>query len=148
LSFLEQHFGKAGPYYYWVARGIDERPVCAVRARKSIGVENTFDTDLVSAEEIHAALKPIIEKVWNYCERTAIRGRTVTLKVKYADFRQITRSRTGKSLFNEQAAIEETVSALASSLFPVRKGIRLLGVTLSSLRSETSGSEQQLRLSI
>ncbi len=95
LPFLQQHFGKAGPYYYWVARGIDERPVCADRARKSVGAENTFETDLYSAQEIHAGLRPIIEKVWTYCERTGLRARTVTLKVKYADFRQITRSRTG-----------------------------------------------------
>jgi len=148
LPFLERNFGKAGPYYYWIARGIDERPVSSDRARKSIGVENTFDTDLFSASEIHAALKPIIEKVWSHCERTTIRGRTVTLKVKYADFRRVTRSRTGKTPFAEQAAIEVAVSALANSLFPVRKGIRLLGLTLSSLGSGTNGNQQQLRLLI
>jgi DNA polymerase-4 len=148
LAFLEQHFGKAGPHYYWIARGTDERPVSALRTRKSIGVENTFDTDLFSAEEIHAALKPIIAKVWGHCERRTIRGRTVTLKVKYADFRRITRSRTGAAPFTDLAAFDEAVSALAGSLFPVRKGIRLLGVTLSSLCSETNGKEQQLRLLI
>ena len=64
LEFLEQQFGKAGAYYYWIARGIDERPVCADRARKSIGAEHTFNTDLFNIEEASAALKPIIEKVW------------------------------------------------------------------------------------
>jgi DNA polymerase-4 len=148
LPFLEQHFGKAGPYYYWLARGIDERPVSADRARKSIGVENTFDTDLFSKEEIHAALGPIIAKLWSYCERKTICGRTLTLKVKYADFRQITRSRSGKTPFSELAELEEAVTALASSVIPVRKGVRLLGVTLTSLRSEASGQERQLHLSI
>ncbi len=147
LAFLEQHFGKAGPYYYWLARGIDERPVCADRARKSIGVENTFDTDLFTVEEIHAALRPIVEKVWRHCEKTTIRGRTVTLKIKYADFKRITRSRTSQASFTSQEAIEEVVLELAESLVPVRKSIRLLGVTLSSLGHEI-GSEQQLRLSI
>jgi len=147
LPFLQQHFGKTGPYYYWIARGIDERPVCADRVRKSIGAENTFDTDLFTPLEVHAALKPIVEKVWRCCEGTRIRGRTVTLKVKYADFRQITRRRTGQAPFTTPEALEEIVHALAESLFPVRKGIRLLGVTLSSLGHEI-GSEQQLRLSI
>ena len=148
LAFLEQHFGKAGTYYYWIARGIDERPVCADRVRKSVGAENTFSADLFTVEEARAALKPIIEKVWRYCEGTNIRGRTVTLKAKYADFRQITRSRTSQAPFATQAAIEEIVYSLLESLFPVSKGIRLLGVTLSSLGEETAGSEQQLRLSI
>jgi DNA polymerase-4 len=147
LAFLQQHFGKAGPYYYWIARGIDERPVCADRARKSIGVENTFDTDLVTAQETHAALEPIVEKVWRYCAARGIRGRTVTLKVKFADFQRITRSRTGQVPFPTQGAIEETVRALVDSIFPIKKGIRLLGVTLSSLGPEVSG-EQQLRLLI
>jgi DNA polymerase IV len=148
LAFLQQQFGKAGAYYYWIARGIDERPVCADRARKSIGAENTFSTDLFSVEEAVAALKPIIEKVWQYSDGKAIRGRTVTLKAKYADFQQITRSRTGQAPFKTQAAVEEILYELLESLFPVSKGIRLLGVTLSSLGDETTGGEQQLRLSI
>jgi DNA polymerase IV len=148
LAFLQEHFGKAGAYYYWIARGIDERPVRADRVRKSIGAENTFIADLFTVEEASAALKPIIEKVWRYCEGTTTRGRTLTLKAKYADFRQITRSRTGQAPFTTQAAVEEILYELLESLFPVSKGIRLLGVTLSSLGEETAGSEQQLRLSI
>ena len=148
LAFLQQHFGKAGAYYYGIARGIDERPVCALRVRKSVGAENTFFADLFTVEEASAALKPIIEKVWRYCEGTTIRGRTVTLKAKYADFQQITRSRTGQTPFTTQAAVEEILYELLESLFPVSKGIRLLGVTLSSLGEDTSGRDQQLRLSI
>jgi DNA polymerase-4 len=148
LAFLRQHFGKAGTYYYWIARGIDERPVRADRVRKSVGAENTFSADIFTVEEARAALTPIVEKVWRYCEGATIRGRTVTLKAKYADFRQITRSRTSQAPFTTQAAIEEIVYPLLESLFPVKKGIRLLGVTLSSLGDETAGSEQQLRLSI
>ena len=70
LSFLQQQFGKAGPYYFWIARGIDERPVCTDRVRKSVGAENTFIADLFTVEEARAALKPLIEKVWRYCEET------------------------------------------------------------------------------
>ena len=90
---------------------------------------------------------PLIAKVWAYCEESTIRGRTVTLKAKYADFQQVTRSRTGESPLATQAAIETIAYALLESLFPVSKGIRLLGVTLSSLSVETGG-EHQLRLPI
>jgi len=147
LEFLEEQFGKAGPYFYWIARGVDGRPVCADRVRKSIGAENTFMADLFAVEEARAALKPIVEKVWRHCAGTTLRARTVTLKAKYADFQQITRSRTEQAPFKTQAAVEQTVHTLLESLFPVRKGIRLLGVTLSSL-AEVNGGEQQLRLSI
>ncbi len=83
--------------------------------------------------------------MWTYCEESTIRGRTVTLKAKYADFQQITRSRTGEVPFMTQGAIEAIVYPLLESLFPVNKGIRLLGVTLSSLGAE-AGVEHQLRL--
>jgi DNA polymerase-4 len=146
LYFLQQHFGKAGAYYYGLARGIDLRPVCANRIRKSIGAENTFNTDLFTFDEARAALKPLVAKVWAYCEEATIRGRTVTLKAKYADFQQVTRSRTGPAL-TTAAAVEAIVYPLLESLFPVNKGIRLLGVTLSSFGDENSKG-QQLRLSI
>jgi DNA polymerase-4 len=147
LLFLAQQFGKAGPYYYGLARGIDLRPVCANRIRKSIGAENTFSADIFTVNEARAALTPLIAQVWAYCEKSTIRGRTVTLKAKFADFQQVTRSRTGRTPFTNEAAIEAIVYTLLESLFPVSKGIRLLGVTLSSLGGESS-NEQQLRLSI
>lgn len=147
LLLLQQQFGKAGPYYYALARGIDERPVCADRIRKSIGAETTFNADLFTLDEARVVLRPLIAKVWAYCEESTIRGRTVTLKAKYADFQQVTRNRTGESPLATQAAIEAIVYALLESLFPVSKGIRLLGVTLSSLSAETGG-EHQLRLPI
>jgi DNA polymerase-4 len=96
-TFLQQHFGKAGLYYYWAARGVDERPVRADRTRKSVGAENTFPADLFTYEAARDALREIIDKVWGYCERSNIRGRTVTLKVKFSNFQQITRSRTGQT---------------------------------------------------
>jgi DNA polymerase-4 len=147
LPFLRQQFGKAGPYYHALARGIDERPVCADRVRKSVGAETTFGADLLTLDEARTALGPLIAKVWGYCQESTIRGRTVTLKAKYADFQQVTRSRTGEVPLATQAAIEAIAYGLLGSLFPVIKGIRLLGVTLSSLAAETGG-EHQLRLPI
>ncbi len=148
LAFLQQHFGKPGPYYYWIARGIDERSVRADRVRKSLGTENTFSTDIFTFEAACEALLPIIEKVWRICEGAEIHGRTVTLKVKYADFQQITRSRTGQSLFSTRAEIEQLSHALLEPLFPVAKGIRLLGITLSSLSEKQLEREPQLSLSL
>jgi DNA polymerase IV len=147
LSFLQQHFGKAGPFYFSLARGIDERPVCADRVRKSIGAETTFHADLFSAEEARAALEPLIDKVWSYCEGSTIRGRTATLKAKFADFQQITHSRTLDHPAESRAVLGELVGALLEPLFPVSKGIRLLGVMMSSLDVEPEQRTfQQLRL--
>ncbi len=148
LAFLQHHFGKSGLYYYWIARGVDNRPVRPDRVRKSVGAENTFVEDLFTFAAARAALQPIIGKVWRCCESAGIRGRTVTLKVKYADFRQITRSRTGPASIATQAELEQLAFALLGPVFPATKGIRLLGVTLSSLSEEQSELDVQLSLSI
>jgi DNA polymerase-4 len=136
LEFLQQHFGKAGSYYYWAARGIDERPVRADRIRKSVGAENTFPADLLTYEAARAALRESVAKVWSYCEGSGIRGRTVTLKVKFANFQIITRSRTGQMPVRTRSELEQLGDALLEPLFPVAKGIRLLGISMSSLAEE------------
>ena len=76
-------------------------------------------------------------KVWRYCEGSDIRGRTVTLKVKFANFQQITRSRTGQMQIGTRGELEQLSSALLEPLFPVRRGVRLLGISLSSLAEES-----------
>src|SRR6516164_3640330 len=146
LVFLQQHFGKAGSYYYWVARGVDERPVRADRIRKSVGAENTFPADLFTYEAARDALGEIVDKVWGYCEGSGARGRTVTLKVKFANFRQITRSRTGQMQVRTRSELEQLGNALLEPLFPVAKGIRLLGVSLSSLAVQEAEREPEFRL--
>jgi DNA polymerase-4 len=148
LEFLQRHFGKAGAYYYWIARGVDERPVRANRIRKSIGAENTFFEDLFTYDAARAALAPIVAKVWRAIENGPVRGRTVTLKVKFSDFRQITRSRTCDRAIASLAELEEIVFALLGPVFPAEKGIRLLGASLSSLVEETPKGEAQLTLEI
>ena len=135
-GFLQHHFGKAGSYYYWAARGIDERPVRADRTRKSVGAENTFPADLLTYEAARDALREIVDKVWRYCEGSGIRGRTVTLKVKFANFQVITRSRTGQMQISTRGELEQLGDALLEPLFPVARGIRLLGISLSSLAAE------------
>jgi DNA polymerase-4 len=148
LDFLQRHFGKSGTFYYWISRGVDERPVRADRVRKSVGAENTFDTDLFAIGEARGALQPIIEKVWHHCEATGTWGRTVTLKVKYADFHQITRSLTCDAPIATRAALEQVSHALLEPVFPVHQGIRLLGVTLSSLGGDPTQNAGQLKLSL
>jgi DNA polymerase-4 len=148
LDFLAQHFGKAGQYFYWIARGVDERPVRADRIRKSVGAENTFAADIFAFAAASAALQPIIEKVWHYCEGAGIRGRTVTLKVKYADFQQITRSRSVTGVVADQGTLERISSELLVALFPVQKGIRLLGITLSALAPAAMTDVEQLPLGL
>jgi DNA polymerase IV len=142
LSVLAQHFGKAGPYFHAIARGIDHRLVRPDRIRKSVGAENTFERDFFSFEEMTAELQPLIDKVWRWCERTGVRGRTVTLKVKYADFRQITRSRSLSHDVVDRLMLERVSFDLLAPLLPTEKGVRLLGVSLSALGAETSRAPQ------
>jgi DNA polymerase IV len=146
LASLQQHFGKVGSYYYWAARGVDERPVRANRVRKSVGAENTFPADLFTYEAARDELRTIVDKVWQYCEGSGVRGRTVTLKVKFANFRQITRSRTGQVQIVTRGELEELGNELLAPLFPIARGIRLLGISLSSLGTE--GSEPDYKLAV
>jgi DNA polymerase-4 len=142
LAFLQEHFGKAGTHYHSISRGVDDRPVRPDRVRKSAGTENTFAQDLWTFEAARGELEPLIEKLWSYCEQTQVRGRTVTVKIKYQDFEQITRSRSFPSFVGSRADLASASTALLAALFPTRKGIRLLGVSLSSLNTEATRGDQ------
>lgn len=148
-EFLREHFGKSGSWYYRIARGIDHRQVEPHRERKSIGAEDTFFEDIFHLEPARQETALLAAKVWRSCEARDLTGRTVTLKVKYTDFQVITRSRTierGVSGADELAAIS---AALLEPLFPVEKGVRLLGVTLSSLAPGTDTTpERQFTLGL
>lgn len=152
LEFLKANFGKSGPYYFNLSHGIDDRQVRPHRIRKSVGAENTFFENVKSFEEARARLLPIVDKLWRYCEQSGTRGRTVTLKVKYADFEIITRRRTETAPVETRAMLEQASLSLLGGVFPIPKEIRLLGVTLSSLRreqedeDEEAGDERQLTL--
>jgi DNA polymerase IV len=139
-AFLDRHFGKAGGYYYWASRGIDHRPVNPSQERKSIGSETTFGSDLQTVDECLEALRPLIKTVANHCAKRSISGRTITLKLRYADFRTITRSRTTLSPISDLEDIEGVISQLLTNLAPFPQGVRLLGVTLSALQMERVGA--------
>lgn len=146
--FLTQHFGKVGHHYFNIARAIDLRPVTPDRERKSVGSETTFDRDLTEHADLVAELEPLISSVWAYCERTGLLGRTVTLKVKYADFQQITRSRTASGVIASLLTLTQLSQDLLTSVFPLPKGVRLLGISLSSFKAETSTKQGQLVLDL
>jgi len=143
LAFLQEHFGKSGPYFYGIARGIDERRVRPDRIRKSVGAEDTFSEDINDLEPATAELTPLAEKVWRYCDAQGISGKTVTVKVKYSDFTQATRSRTGAQPVASAADIIDAASALLATVYPFKRSVRLLGVTLSSLTNDPGGDGSQ-----
>ena len=147
LGLLQHNFGKSGAWYYRIARGLDERPVEPDRPRKSVGAEDTFAIDIFDLEAAHAELTPLIAKVWRSCEANSIRGRTVTLKVKYADFQQITRSRSLSSGIGALADFATISETLLAPVFPTSKGICLLGVTISNFGEINSRDAGQLSLS-
>ena len=113
-------------HFYWICRGIDRRPVLPNRIRKSIGAENTFSRDLSSLDDMRAELDPLVDKVWHYCESIGVRGRTVTLKVKFANFQIITRSRSYIAPISDRSTLasisEELLAAhvVAVSFCPIR----------------------------
>jgi len=139
---MNANFGKAGVYYYWISRGVDERPVRANRIRKSVGAENTFSTDLSEFDAMAAELEPLIDKVWRHCESAGTRGRTVTLKVKFADFEIITRSRSSPSAVESRDDLAQLAITLLRDNMPLPKAVRLLGVSLSSLQGEDETDPQ------
>ena len=147
-TFLRTHFGKAGLHYFNICRGVDHRPVCADRVRKSVGAENTFPRDLAIFAEMKAELEPLVDKVWRYCESTGVRGRTVTLKVKFADFQVITRSHTGLSPLSDRSALTTISADLLAAQFPMPKSVRLIGVSLSSLCDNPKEDDPQMTLAL
>jgi DNA polymerase IV len=147
-AFLQAHFGKAGPHFYCICRGIDPRPVRANRVRKSVGAENTFPRDLTSLDDMRAELGLLVDKVWRYCESTGVRARTVTLKVKFADFRIITRSRSSVAPIADLSTLASISTELLAAQCPVPKGVRLLGVSLSSLSDDAENDDQQMALKL
>lgn len=148
LAFLQEHFGKAGGWYYAISRGMDDRPVQPDRPRKSVGAEDTFTSDIFDLEAAKAELAPLASKVWQYCEDRGFSGKTVTVKVKYADFQIITRSRTIHGPVRGEDELRELAVGLLEATFPTPKGIRLLGITLSSLMTEVDGNEPQLSFAL
>jgi len=133
LAFLTHHFGSSGQYYFNLARGICHREVKPDRPYKSIGAEDTFFDDLTEEAALVAELEAISGTVWRRIGEKGIVGRTVTLKVKYQDFRIVTRARSLDRAVRGREEFLDIGVALLRGLLPAERGIRLLGLTLSNL---------------
>lgn len=148
LAFLTHHFGSSGQYYFNLARAVCHREVKPDRPYKSIGAEDTFFDDLTEPDALVAELDRISRTVWRRIEDKGIVGRTVTLKVKYRDFRIVTRAR---SLDRTVAGREEFLDigcALLRTVLPPRTGIRLLGLTLSNLTEGEAAEAMPVELEL
>jgi DNA polymerase-4 len=148
LEFMSSNFGKAGNYYYWISRGVDNREVRADRVRKSVGAENTFASDLTEFDVMLSELQPLIDKVWRHCEDKGTLGRTVTLKVKFADFELISRSRTVSGKIDSRGELESASADLLRALFPLNKAVRLLGVSISGFYDGEIEHSEQIALEL
>ena len=135
LQDLQAHFGKSGPWYYGIARGRDNRVVNPSRERKSSGSETTFAEDLTEPARIEAGLIEMADDVWGWCEKAGRSGRTVTVKIKWSDFKQSTRSQSFPRMLDTRDQLHAASLSLIRSVFPPRRGIRLVGVTLSNLEA-------------
>lgn len=138
---LVRMFGKAGNYYYQICRGEDHRPVEPSRERKSVGAEDTFATDIYRTEELETELLKIAEKVWERAKRSDVSAKTLTLKFKYADFEQHTRSKTLEPYYHSKDIFWDESKKLLLGEGGFAKGIRLLGLTLSNFIQDTPVQE-------
>jgi len=146
LDFLVHHFGKAGRFYHDIARGRDDRPVVSDRPRKSIGSETTFERDLMEAAEMQGALTLLVDKVWALAAGRQIAARCATVKVRYSNFQQVTRSRSQPLPYGSRDMLLHAAFALLQTALPDRQGVRLLGLSLSGLDAGATGPGDQLTL--
>ena len=146
MEFLTDHFGSAAAWYFAIARARDDRSVNASRERKSSGSETTFNRDLTEPAEIEAGVLRMADDVWAWCESRQAFGRTVTVKIKFQDFRQITRSRSQPTAVASHDLLCRTSLDLVRSIYPPERGIRLVGVTVSNfdLGARAGNDEQPL----
>ena len=135
IEFLEKHFGKSGTYYFYVVRGIHNSEVKPNRITKSVAAEHTFDENLTSEIFMQERLETIAAELDRRLKRQKIAGKTVTLKIKYSDFTQQTRSKTLPYFISDKSLLFDTVKEL---LFQERMkdSVRLLGISLSNLNTE------------
>lgn len=142
LDFLRSCFGKSGDWYYEISRGEDHRPVEPDRERKSSGSETTFGEDLLDPQRIEKGVCEMAQDVWRWCLQHNKFGKTITVKIKYSDFKQITRSRSLASPCSVWELLQETALNLTRTVYPLRAGVRLVGVTVSGF----ANCSQEIRL--
>lgn len=148
LPFLRAHFGSFAEYLFRAARGVDLRQVRADRPRKSVGGERTFFEDIREPEALRETLDHIVDVVWERIERSETRGRTVTLKLRYADFQTLTRARSLHHFVSGKAEFAAMGLTLLEDMMPLPQPIRLMGLTLSGLEREADETSESAQLSL
>lgn len=138
---LLRRFGKVGSFYYNIVRGYDDRPVMPNRIRKSIGAEESFAHDLSDEQSMVSALQEIAETVKRRMDESETTGRTLTLKVKYADYTQVTRSRTIAEWISDTDQMISIALELLDTTEVQTRNARLLGISISNLSCEEEESE-------
>ena len=146
LIQLQTHFGSSANYYYDIARGIDDRPVKTHRQRKSIGKETTFVDNVIDKRIVWITLQDIAGKIAIIMNDKKMLARTVTLKVKYADFQLITRSKTGENCLKSKEQILQNVPELLKKTEIGKRPIRLIGLSLSGLIIESAQNKASQKL--
>lgn len=134
---LTANFGKAGQYYFNISRGIDERPVRSTRVRKSLGKETTFSTDMMDVDELLGQLELLAEIVFERLQNLQLEARTLTVKVKYANFQQVTRAYSSSNVLSNLDDIKQLLAELLSRTDAGKIAIRLVGVTASGFVRDT-----------
>lgn len=132
---LANLFGKSGRFFYRIVRGIDNRPVVANQETKSIGAEDTFSYDLTELEEMNAEIEKIAKIVFNRMQQYSLTGRTVTLKIKFSDFKQITRSKSFTEGVPTLEFIVDAAKMLLAGIDFRERSVRLLGVSVSNFQN-------------
>ena len=138
LEQLRRHFGKTGDFYYHIARGVDMRPVSNRRERKSISSETTFMEDLSDRQEMLKSLDALADDTMQILINKQLSARTLTIKVKYADFQQVTRSKTLPEPFIGAVPIRPVLAELLAKTDAGKRRVRLLGVGVSNLQPLSS----------
>jgi DNA polymerase-4 len=136
-SELTKHFGKPGRFFYRIVRGIDDREVQPDRETKSIGAEDTFPYDLTNLDEMNDELDKIAVIVYNRLQRSGLKGRTISLKIKYHDFKLATRSQSFTDPVIDRITLAGTAKQLLAATAPEDKKIRLLGISVSNFGEAT-----------
>ena len=142
LISLVRNFGKPGVFFYDIVRGIDDRPVEPDQERKSVGTELTYEKDLTTRFEIIAELYKLEKELMERLEHSETTGRTITMKVKFSDFRQITRSKTLQNYIRNFDTLHKEVSIIRRLLKLEGSRIRLLGLSISNLETEDCADRQ------
>lgn len=149
LNHLKETFGKAGQIFYNFARAIDDRPVVIEHTRKSVGCERTFETDLTLRSAVIIELYHIVLELVDRLAKTGFKGRTLTLKVKYADFSQITRSLTQAKVLTRKSDILPLAKRLMAQVsYDINHPIRLLGLSVGNQHPDDTGRPQWIQLDI